>query len=388
MGDSDSGGYSVSNLGRAVLRHLSGGDTVVVTNNGGNTKPPDVNIGSNQDKTQLNGNNNSDKIDNQGQCIGDCKKNLCELGSKLAKVQCFKCGGEACNKCAGLTKPEANKLNERADLFWACDGCVGHVKSPSVAASMTDNYQGQADLMKDIIINEMVPKMVKDITESVTKSIVPSLTSALGGLDSDSTAAYDENFPEDDFQKVITKKQQKQAALQVQALKDEATKHRISENSRDGRLKNIVLFRVTEPEGDTPEERQLEDEKFINDLLVTLKVNEPENKTVDPKKVYRLGKYDKNKAQQGSARPIKVELNSKTDVSLIMSNAKNLKEADGKFREVNISYDLSESERAEVNILLKEAHEKTKNSSEHIWKVKGQPGSMELVRYKKRPAQQ
>ena len=174
----------------------------------------------------------------------------------------------------------------------------------------------------------------------------------------------------------------------MQALKDEATKHRISENSRDGRLKNIVLFRVTEPEGDTPEERQLEDEKFINDLLVTLKVNEPENKTVDPKKVYRLGKYDKNKAQQGSARPIKVELNSKTDVSLIMSNAKNLKEADGKFREVNISYDLSESERAEVNILLKEAHEKTKNSSEHIWKVKGQPGSMELVRYKKRPAQQ
>ena len=116
-----------------------------------------------------------------------------------------------------------------------------------------------------------------------------------------------------------------------------------------------------------------------------MKVNqEGMEPSIKPKKIYRLGKYDQEKATQGSSRPIKIELMTEQDQATIMGSAKNLKGADATFKNVNVTYDLSQTEREELNLLLQSASEKSKNSTEYVYKVRGTPGNMEIIRFKRR----
>ena len=117
-----------------------------------------------------------------------------------------------------------------------------------------------------------------------------------------------------------------------------------------------MLFRVPESKAVSTDDQKKEDRQYVEDLLKVIKVNDEEDRdNLRPKKVYRLGKLDKNR---NKPRPINVEFETKADQNLVINNAKNLRDAPSKFKNTNIAYDLSETDRQELGLLLNEAKEK------------------------------
>ena len=61
-----------------------------------------------------------------------------------------------------------------------------------------------------------------------------------------------------------------------------------------------------------------------------------------------------------------------------------LKDADNKFKNISVTHDLTESERNECKLLVAEAKQKqSEESGEFIWRVRGLPGQLKLIKFKK-----
>ena len=230
-------------------------------------------------------------------------------------------------------------------------------------------------------LSEKVPNAVD---HSVNVSIAKTWAAAVGEPEVISEPSPNSDDPETNFSIVVSKRQRKEAAAQIKAIKEVATQQRLDEGNREERLKNVMLFKVPEQEAESAEEKQKKDCEYVENLLKVMKVNNDEDNTngggLAPKKVYRLGKFDRSKTYP---RPIKVEFETKMDANLIMTNAKYLKNAPEAYKSININYDLTETDREELGTLLSQAKDKTKNSTEFIWKVRGPPGKMALQRFPK-----
>ena len=140
------------------------------------------------------------------------------------------------------------------------------------------------------------------------------------------------------------------------------------------RSTNVILYRVPEnassEEGESGEEKQV-----VEKLLAFIDPN------VKAKKFYRLGKINTN--EEGS-RPIKVELENQEAQAKIIKKAHKLKDAPEELKNIGVSYDMSQNQRTEMKSLLKEASDMSKNSIEHVFKVRGAPGQMEIVKYQRK----
>ena len=102
----------------------------------------------------------------------------------------------------------------------------------------------------------------------------------------------------------------------------------------------------------------------------------------DVKKIFRLGK---NESSSTTPRPILIQFRERGIKNRIMESVFKLKNAEDKFKNVSITHDLTKQERAECKVLVAEA--KTKQdveTGEWIWRVRGAPGMMKIVRIPKR----
>ena len=74
---------------------------------------------------------------------------------------------------------------------------------------------------------------------------------------------------------------------------------------------------------------------------------------------------------------------------LAMANTTKLaKVTDTTLKTLTVSYDLSKEQREEQKKLVAEGKELTKNSTTHIWKVRGPPGYMQLKKFPVRTSSQ
>ena len=141
--------------------------------------------------------------------------------------------------------------------------------------------------------------------------------------------------------------------------------HNKEELEKKKRENNIIIFKMPESGG----ESRNNDRKFVEDLCSdALSLG--------------LGKGQDNT----KIRPVKVVFENSFDKRKFMSKLYLLKDSEQKFKNVSISHDLTEVERETVKSLLKEAEDKTQQelTKNYIWKVRGAPGNMKLVRFKKR----
>ena len=99
----------------------------------------------------------------------------------------------------------------------------------------------------------------------------------------------------------------------------------------------------------------------------------------DIKKIYRIGKRGPN------ARPLLIRLSSSTLKNHIMQMTYKLRRVE-KFKEVVISHDLTKQEREECKRLVADAkdQESKDTSGEFIYRVRGPPGEMRVVKLPKR----
>ena len=322
-------------------------------------------------------------VPKDGQSAENCFKCVTPFATQrpAGKITCCRCLMSFCFPCLNLKKTESLPILKRHDFHWSCNECTAIVyemfkqnfdrigggsappkpESEMIASLLPAITEKVIEPIKAEIRSEfekcMSEKVPEAIDHSVNVSISKTWASVAGELGSDGAESSEGGNPETDFSIVVSKKQQRAAAAQIQALKQAAAQQNIDEKSRDERMKNVILFKVPEPKAESKEGKEQEDEKFVVGLLKAMKVNDDDESSgsLRPDKIYRLGKFD---SARTSPRPIKLEFLSKTDQNLVMNNAKNLKNAPKEYKSVNVNYDLSETDRQELSALLTTARDK------------------------------
>ena len=160
----------------------------------------------------------------------------------------------------------------------------------------------------------------------------------------------------------------------------EETRDQIAEEAdKLNRRNNIIVYNVPESNATTINDRIKEDKEFCKALMIeVLRVGCEEGEI---KKVHRLGK----RLDASKVRPLLVEFSDGHVKNIVMENASRLGHAKGKFEGITISHDMTVKEREQCRKLVAEAKEKQQadESGEYIYKVRGLPGQMKIVKYKK-----
>ena len=174
---------------------------------------------------------------------------------------------------------------------------------------------------------------------------------------------------------------QKQIEVTKQMAEDT---RQLTEREREieKRKKNVVIFNAPENAGASgwKEQRDL-DLDYVIELT-----NEVLGESIDRNeigKIYRLGHRNFNGGE--ACRPILVEFTQGTTKNLIMHNVNKLRNLE-KFKNVVISHDMSKNEREECKKLVEEAKQQESNdtSGEFLYRVRGLPGQLKIVRFRKR----
>ena len=149
------------------------------------------------------------------------------------------------------------------------------------------------------------------------------------------------------------------------------------ESERKLKENNVVIFHMDETNEDQALQSQ-NDKKFVDELCeVPLEL-----KDMAVKEVFRLGKTP----VENKTRPVKVVFNNSFDKRKFMASLTKLRDADQRFKSISVSHDMTVREREYLKTLLNEAEEKNnlETQKNYVWRVRGDPANMKLVRLKKR----
>lgn len=106
----------------------------------------------------------------------------------------------------------------------------------------------------------------------------------------------------------------------------------------------------------------------------------------DIKQVIRLGQRDRtNNDSHTTTRPVLIEFRSYATKNQVMESLYKLKNANAYFRQLSVTHDMTKNERSEIQKKVEEAKQKeSEETGEYIWRVRGAPGSLKVVRLRKR----
>jgi hypothetical protein len=154
------------------------------------------------------------------------------------------------------------------------------------------------------------------------------------------------------------------------------------EKDREKKRQNIIIYRAAESQASGPEARNREDVEFCRALVQD--VLEIDCANGDIISVRRLGKRE-----EGTYRPMLVSFKTAGVKSQVMESLAKLADAEDRYRSLSITHDMTQKEREEVKKLVAEAKEKQTNdpSGEYVYRVRGYPGEMTIVRLRKRQQQ-
>ena len=185
---------------------------------------------------------------------------------------------------------------------------------------------------------------------------------------------------------------------EVQTVLEERKKEVDNQKEREERKYGVVLYNVPEMEEAKNFNEQADaDIKFVCDIMSYIIDESFENNEI--KKMLRLGKRQ-YRQQAGESelesesvpvpcRPLLVVFTNGATKNYIMNNLFRLRKAEERFKKVIINHDMTLTDRAEIKKLVNEAKLRAENdmSGEYIYRVRGQPGQLKIVKIKKRRAQ-
>ena len=100
------------------------------------------------------------------------------------------------------------------------------------------------------------------------------------------------------------------------------------------------------------------------------------------KSVFWLGKWN---ASNSTSRPLLIQFKEKATKNRVMESLSKLKSASDTFKNLSITHDMTKNERLECKKLVEEAKlkETGNQQGEFIWRVRGLPGQLKLIRFRK-----
>jgi len=179
---------------------------------------------------------------------------------------------------------------------------------------------------------------------------------------------------------IVSKKVDKELKLVSDKVKHVEEKMKIREEEdkqKELKKNNIIIHRMAESPVMEGEKKNGEDRKAIISLINDVLKVPCEDK--DIKRIFRLGKI------KDTERPLLIEFQEGTMKNTVLENLSKLRQAEEKYRKISVTHDMTKNEREQCRDLVKQCKEKqsTEESGEWIFKVRGPPGAMRIVKMKK-----
>lgn len=333
-----------------------------------------------------------DKSDKCGVCVGAVKDG--EMG-----LQCEICEGWWHAKCENIGE-EAYKVLQRENSHWFCVGCNKGVGS--IIAAITKIQKRQEKCEKDV--NEI--KVSQDGVKLRQSKVEADMGKVKGELEAHAHEIGEIREAIKDIsnsmqQQQVSQKQMesdeslwstivgKQVDKRIGTVKEEmhevqksvleAKEHIDEEKEKDKRRNNIIIYRMQEGTAQGFEARRKEDLGLCQELVKDVLEIECNDDVI--LNVIRLGKREPTRV-----RPLLVVFKDAGIKNEVMEALGKLAEAEDKFRMLSVSHDLTQKEREECKELVEEARHKQQqdNSGEWVYRVRGQPGDMKVVKLRKR----
>jgi hypothetical protein len=336
--------------------------------------------------------------------LGESECGKCAKGVKGDGVACDVCGIWFHVECAGLDKDEYRLLqsvakkqkNEKNNIHWFCEGC--NIRTLDVMKAMremqlrTDRLEKEVNGFKVEIGAQMnkLRKELQDGMEDSIKSMDKQNKDVKMELDQMKNEIMDLKKEKPLWTEIVSREVDSRFTevnkdLDVVQKTVNETRMKMNEDlDKESRLNNIIVYKLPESEADSYTERNNDDKRMIANLMENvLKVGFDE---ADIKRLLRLGK----KPEDGRVRPLLVEFTYRTTKNLIMQNLSHLRSAKDELKGISIAHDMTKKEREECKELVEEAKKKQLDaaqeghgSGEYIYRVRGAPGHMKIVRLKK-----
>jgi hypothetical protein len=185
---------------------------------------------------------------------------------------------------------------------------------------------------------------------------------------------------EEVWTKIVSKKVDKEIKIVNDKVKTVEERLKIrEEEDRQKELKknNIIIHRFAESAIKEDEKKNSEDRKAVISLINdVLKVP---CKDKDIKKIFRLGK------RTDTERPLLIEFQEGTMKNAVLENLSKLRLAEERYKKISVTHDMTKNEREQCRELVKQCKEKAskEESGEWMFKVRGPPGAMRIVKMKK-----
>jgi len=340
-------------------------------------------------------------------------------------IECEICRHWFHPKCANITDNEYDVLttHQTGTIHWYCENCNNKsVQMLQLVFGLQDRLQKvESDLGS--IRNEITIKMskieceydavredLKNLSQKIdtgikqcqddsvkqirslqneTQNHIEKINKAIDSkIDKDYMESALGTCDEDDGNNTWVKVAEKhvdaklgQAASEVQSMQKALQNIRDAakeEEDKESRRNNIIMYKVPESDALLAGDRNLEDKRFCEQLLFSLNVGVADE---DIRKVFRLGRRG---TDVPGSRPVLIQLGNHTVKSLIMENLYKLKSLPEKFKKVIVAHDMTKKERGECKALVESAKFKNENESgEWVYRVRGPPGRMEIVQFRK-----
>ncbi|VDI00129.1 Hypothetical predicted protein [Mytilus galloprovincialis] len=305
----------------------------------------------------------------------------CKICSTIYKdpnaklLECQRCKDHFCIKCLNKSKPEYDLLS-KTDSMWFCVPCrktveehiVTDLKIEARCKEIMANYEQRIQFLELAVDTKCDETRVREIVEesiiknSCDKEMIREI-------------AKDEATKTGD----AVHKKMEEAENKGTGPQKKATVTTVIEemNERKAREKNLIIFGITENQSEVKQERIDHDTEKINELFYDAKINLEEGNIMKTK---RLGKYDSKK----DSRPLLVNLKS-IDSKLTLFKNMHYIRGMPKYEKVNVSNDLTQSEREQEKVLWAEAKKLQEQciSGEYQYKVRGPPWARKVIRIKK-----
>jgi len=341
----------------------------------------------------------------------DCEICGCNVESEHKGIECEICKHWFHANCVDIEDNEYEVLtsHKKGTIHWYCDNC--NVKSVELLKLVFNIQERMQKTEKDIdslkndtqakfnkiesdfeamkydlrTLNQKIDEGLQKCFEDSDKLVKSTQRQTITEIKEEIKEAKTTSFAE-------IMKQELEKSLDNMTTEIETVKTNLLETKTDAaeirdqekRRNNVIIYRLPESTAQSPEERKREDTErcveLINDAL------EVDCHLDDMKQVVRLGQRDReNTDRQNVSRPLLIEFKSYTTKNQLMESLYKLKNADDHFRQLSITHDMTKNERIEIQKKVEEAKLKEREETgEFIWRVRGTPGSLRIVRLKKR----
>ena len=309
---------------------------------------------------------------------GECKKLFSSIRNK-GSSQCCLCTVWFCHPCMGVKSLGAVTNIKRDDVYWVCKDCkprMDHViqganKQSTESTGATKNENESIEETVERVIRDVLPASMKDSVKELNDNMLKLWSSTLFGVDE--FPKYDASIgTKRDLNGAIEKSEPKGSAKGIMKglVKQGLKEHKLEENAQEIRKKTLIVYRLPEaPEQDEVKRGEI-DQSCVKAVFEALGVDD-----LEPTNIVRLGQYESPiEGQPPKSRPLKISFDSHDEARRVIENCPKMREAPEHVRKLNIGYDASKEQRANIKALVGEAKVKTAaDPNGKVHKVRGPP---------------